>query len=142
MAVELQRSRRMLGADLVDRATLRPPELEWLYATLGDEIVREFSGNRAVTISDSSATKVMKAAGVGEVGGFPPIRKNGGWMGYPASKPGLAKLIRLHDGQVDLAGVVGGMVDALSGFLVVLRLGPEYVLDVGLRIAVVEGEPG
>jgi hypothetical protein len=45
------------------------------------------------------------------------------------------------DGEFDGAGLGGGVVDALGGFLVVGGLGPEDVGDEGLGVAVVEGEP-
>ena len=45
------------------------------------------------------------------------------------------------DRQLDGAGFARRMVDALGGFPVVLRLGPEDVGDEGLRVAVVEREP-
>jgi len=45
------------------------------------------------------------------------------------------------EGEIDEAGVGGGVVDALGGFAVVGGLGPENVGDESLGIAVVEGEP-
>src|SRR5580692_5140041 len=43
--------------------------------------------------------------------------------------------------EFDEAGIAGAMVNALSGFAIVGRLGPEDVGDEGLRVAVVEREP-
>ena len=58
--------------------------------------------------------------------------------GAPASGP--VHGCRDHR-QFDEARLARRVVDPLRGFSIILRLGPEDVVDEGLRIAVVEREP-
>src|SRR5882757_6834423 len=51
-------------------------------------------------------------------------------------------LLLLYERQLDIAGVIRCVIDALLGFLVVGGFGEHDVGDEGLRIAVVEREPG
>src|SRR5947208_4317858 len=46
-----------------------------------------------------------------------------------------------HQGQFDEACLAGGVIDALRGPAIILRVGPEDAGDESLRIAVVEREP-
>ena len=57
--------------------------------------------------------------------------------GARGKKEGGLKPPLLGDGEFDVGGQVGGVVDALGGFFEVLGLGPENVGDEGLRVAVV-----
>jgi hypothetical protein len=50
---------------------------------------------------------------------------------------GILLLRRLHHRQFDEAGMVRRVIDALRGFLIIRRLGPENIRHEGLRVSVV-----
>src|SRR5215472_5134668 len=62
-------------------------------------------------------------------------------IGFSASATEGRASVRPNPRQIDEGGGPAGVIHALRGLLVVLGAREEYVVDVGLRIAVVERKP-